>query len=103
MQIQIDELEVANGTLEVQRDELQKKCGELIVIIEQTSVVRDDVQSFTDLLVTQIKEVSGQKAESVKLEDLHTELLNAFMLKSQQVCLDLNRQLEKLEVSQSWN
>jgi predicted transcriptional regulator len=99
LQTKNEELEVANSTLRGQLDELQKKCGDLITLVEQTSVVRDDLQSFTELLEMQIQEISGEKAKSVKLKDLHTELLSSFMGKSQQVCSDLHQQIKKLEVS----
>jgi len=99
LQTKNNELEVTNGILRGQLDELQNKCGDLITLVEQTSVVRDDLQSFTDLLEIQIKEISGEKAKSVKLKDLHTELLSSFMVKSQQVCSDLHLQIKTLEVS----
>lgn len=99
LQTKNNELEVTNSTLKSQLHDAQKKCDELIAVIEQTNVVRDDVQSFTDLLESQIQDISGQKAKSNKLKDLHAELLDTFMVKYRDVCSDLNQQIVKLEVS----
>jgi len=43
-------------------------------------------------------EISGKSAASTNLKDLHSELLGAFMIRSEEVCNDLRKQIKSLQV-----